>query len=542
MTGSVVVIGGGVAGLATALGLGRAGYRVEVLDRDDLQATAGPDATFAIERRGAPQVRHTHGLLARLTVTLRQRFPDVLESLVAAGGVEVDLARRFGEPRDGDADLRVLLARRTTLEWALRRAAAAEPTVRLRGGVKVAGLISERTTVRGVRLASGQELEASTVVAAGGRRAPVPGWLAGLGIDVPEDQHDTGIVYLTRWYRTTADWNPVIDGEELVQLGGDLGYLFYLAVPADRGTFSLTMAIGADDASLRSVLLEPDAFHRAARALPLPAGLVDRLVPDGPVHPMGGLVNRIRRFVTDAGQPVVTGFHAAGDAHTCTNPIYGRGCSLALVQAVALTDAMVAHPTDPVGRALAYEAACREQTEPWYRLSVETDKARQARMAGSLSRPDDGERAGAGPIEQLMRLGADDPIVGRGILQAINLLATPQQLMTDPALVARVLELAAARAAGADGPATANAVAGADRPATTGRVAGGAARADGPVTARRAAGADGPAAAGGAAGAGADRAAAGPTSPAVGPAGRPPANRWLRQGPTRQELLALTAA
>src|SRR6202034_1755639 len=137
---------------------GWAGYQVEVLDRDDLQATPGPDDAFAVERRGAPQVRHTHALLARLTVTLRRRVPDVLETLVAAGGVEVDLARRFGEPRDGDADLRVLLARRTTLEWALRRAAAAEPTVRLRSQAEVAELIGESTTVRGVRLASGEEL------------------------------------------------------------------------------------------------------------------------------------------------------------------------------------------------------------------------------------------------------------------------------------------------------------------------------------------------------------------------------------------------
>jgi hypothetical protein len=264
-----------------------------------------------------------------------------------------------------------------------------------------------------------------------------------------------------------------------VTLGGDLGYLFYLAVPADRGTFSLTMAIDARDASLRSHLFKPAAFDRAARALPLPAGLVDRLVPDGPVHAMGGLINRIRRFVGESDQPVVTGFHAAGDAHTCTNPIYGRGCSLALVQAVALTDAIVAHPDDPVTCAQVYEAACREQVEPWYQLSVQTDKARRARMAGERASP---SPAGgpASPIDQLMRLGGDDPIVGRAILQVINLLATPEQLMADPAVLTRVMELAAARAARA--------------------------------------------------------------GPAGGQASGTPDNRWLRNGPTRQEMLDLTAA
>ena len=352
---TVVVIGGGVAGLGVALGLGRAGWPVVVVDRDELTPADRPDTAFSLARRGAPQVHHTHGLLARLTATTRERFPDVLDSLVAAGGVEVDLGDRFEDRRPGDDDLRVLLARRTTLDWALRRAAAAEPSLTLRGGEVVDSLVAGRAGVRrrppappsvaGVRLASGEVLPAAVVVAAAGARAPVPRWLADLGVEIGEEEHDTGIVYLTRWYRTGAGWDPVIDGEELVRLAGDLGYLFYLAVPADQGAFSLTMAIGATDEALRSQLLDPAAFDRAARALPLPAGLVARLVPDGPVHRMGGLVNRIRRFTDADGGPLVLGFHAVGDAHTCTNPIYGRGCSLALVQAVALTDALTAHPS-----------------------------------------------------------------------------------------------------------------------------------------------------------------------------------------------------
>jgi 2-polyprenyl-6-methoxyphenol hydroxylase-like FAD-dependent oxidoreductase len=453
----VVVIGGGVAGLGVGLGLARAGWPVVVVDRDELTPADRPDSAFAQARRGAPQVHHTHGLLARLTATTRERFPDVLAALVAVGGVEVDLGGRFEERRPADDDLRVLLARRTTLDWALRRAAAAEPSLTLLGGEAVDSLIPGAgvgagpapPSVAGVRLASGEELPASVVVAAAGSRAPVPRWLGELGVQIGEEEHDTGIVYLTRWYRTGAGWDPVIDGEELVRLAGDLGYLFYLAVPADQGAFSLTMAIGATDAALRSQLLDPAAFDRAARALPLPEGLVARLVPDGPVHRMGGLVNRIRRFVDADGGPLVIGFHAVGDAHTCTNPIYGRGCSLALVQAVALTEALTAEPAgpagpadppDPVARARAYEGVCRELTEPWYHISVETDRARQARyrrdgQPGSTDTPS--------VMDQLLRLGADDPIVGRAILRAVNLLATPQQLMNEPDVMTRIVELAA---------------------------------------------------------------------------------------------------
>jgi flavin-dependent dehydrogenase len=163
---------------------------------------------------------------------------------------------------------------------------------------------------------------------------------------------------------------------------------------------------------------------------------------------MGGLVNRLRRFTDAGGRPLVTGFHATGDAHTCTNPIYGRGCSLALVQAVALADAVAAHPTDALARAEAYEAACREQTEPWYHLSVQTDRSRQARARRDRvgeSAPDD---RSANAIDRLFELGSDDPVVGRAILKAVNVLATPQQLMSDPAIVARVMELAAANGDG----------------------------------------------------------------------------------------------
>jgi 2-polyprenyl-6-methoxyphenol hydroxylase-like FAD-dependent oxidoreductase len=436
-------VGGGVAGLATALGLARSGYEVTVVDRDPLMVADDPDAAFQCRRSGAPQVRHTHGLLARLTATLRDHFPDVLDSLIEAGGIEVDLTLRFGECRPGDESLRVLLARRTTLEWALMRAAVSEPRIDMRGLAAVEGVVASPKRrpigIRGVRLRGDEVVEADFVVAAGGRRAGVARWLADVGVHLPEFEHETGIVYLTRWYRTERPWERVMGGDDLVKLGGDLGFLFYLAVPADRGSFSLTMAIASDDAELRSRLTSAGAFQRAAEALPLPAGLVASLVPEGPVHPMGGLVNRLCRFIDLSGDPIVDGFHAVGDAHTCTNPIYGRGCSLALVQAVALTDAAVANSGDPLARSRAYEAACRREVEPWYRLSVHADRARRARARSQR----DGTGYEPGPMDRILEVGSDDPVLGRAILRVVNLLSTPEDVMSDAEVMGRALELAA---------------------------------------------------------------------------------------------------
>jgi choline dehydrogenase-like flavoprotein len=67
----VVVVGGGVGGLAAALALGRAGHRVTVLERDLLPEHAGPEAAFVAERPGAPQAHQTHGFLARIVAVLR---------------------------------------------------------------------------------------------------------------------------------------------------------------------------------------------------------------------------------------------------------------------------------------------------------------------------------------------------------------------------------------------------------------------------------------------------------------------------------------
>ena len=110
----------------------------------------------------------------------------------------------------------------------------------------------------------------------------------------------------------------------------------YLAVPGDGDTLSITLAIGTEDGDLRAALSDPDGFEHACRLLPGPGpvlpGRSARAV--GGVRPMGGLLNRLRRFTDDDGRPPVLGFHAVGDAHTCTNPLYGRGCSLAVVQAL----------------------------------------------------------------------------------------------------------------------------------------------------------------------------------------------------------------
>jgi 2-polyprenyl-6-methoxyphenol hydroxylase-like FAD-dependent oxidoreductase len=307
----------------------------------------------------------------------------------------------------------------------------AEPDAEVRAGVGVARLTADTSgdgppRITGVVLDTGEVIEASAVVACTGRRGSFDPWLEPFGVTIPEEELPTGHLYITRWYRFDGE----VDLASHPRIGGDLGWLKFLAVPGDGATLSATLAVQTGDTELRTTLADPDAFDAALRTLPGPRALLDEVgaTPIGPVRPMAGLINRLRRFVDGDGRPRVLGFHAIGDAHTCTNPMYGRGCSLAVVQATLLADAFAEHPTDLDGRALAYEAASAREVEPWFHSAVQLDAYKPSSKGGS----------GDNPIARVMAAGVKDPVVSRGFMRVFNLLTRPDQLFAEPELMARV--------------------------------------------------------------------------------------------------------
>jgi 2-polyprenyl-6-methoxyphenol hydroxylase-like FAD-dependent oxidoreductase len=427
-----VVVGAGIGGLASALALSRLGHDVVVVERDDTPMPDDVEAAFGWDRRGAPQVRHTHGFPALIRALLRDRYPDVLQALRDAGVTEVSIMPSsvpadFPDYERHAADLQVLSCRRTTLEWVLRRCALAEDGVEVRTGVTVEGLIASHRPldVRGVRLDDGTEVDADVVVASTGRRDAVRRWFADHGVDVAEEEHPTGTIYLSRFYR--SDRPDIPTG----YAGGRRAGLGFVVAGADNGTYSCTLAVDAADAELRAHLLDPDRFEAV---LPLfremEAAVRCGGTPLTPVQTMGGLVNRIRRFTAADGSPLAHGFFAIGDAHTCTNPLYGRGSSLAVLQAVLVADALAAHPDDPAAAARAYEDASRARVAPWYDMSL---------LADGILPGGGAPRLDLAALRKVMAAG--DPELSLLVARMMSLLLTPEEVVGDPAVLQRLAEV-----------------------------------------------------------------------------------------------------
>jgi 2-polyprenyl-6-methoxyphenol hydroxylase-like FAD-dependent oxidoreductase len=503
-----LVVGGSVAGLASALALARAGLRVLVLEKDAEPLPASSGEAFASwQRHGVPQARHSHAFLARLLELLKLREPALLDALRAHGAEEIRFvdvlkkalpgqagrhpsadaqrgaaergpaarARAISE-REGLAEIAllpeddaiaVLACRRTTFEWTLRRHVESLPEVEIRSGIAVTGLLAEPAAngapprVCGAS-AGEQRFEADLVVDASGRRSRLRHWLAAIGARRPREHSEPcGIFYSSRFYHArTGSPLPSLDGP----MGADYGFLKVGVFPGDARSWSVTLAASPDDPPLRA-LTRPGAFEALAAALPLTAPWVDPAVAEaqGDVHAMTGLRNT-RRFLVEDGEPLALGVAAVGDALIHTNPIVGRGCTLAFVNAYLLADAWRESAGALREFALALETAVAREIVPWYEgmLAQDRDAIRVMQMLRDGEDPwrvnrDDGSVDPAAWLRVLLRDGfvpalREDAAVLRTFLRLFNLLDAPSDLMKDPALLSRVLASYARRETRVDPP------------------------------------------------------------------------------------------
>src|SRR5258706_4403220 len=198
----VVIVGGSVTGLAAALALGNEGTRVPVLERDATRMPASHVEAFEKwDRRGSPQVRHSHALLGRLYCLIRDHAPDLLAKLLACGAEElplISMARRTlpnASAEPGDENVVLLACRRITFEYLLRRHVLDSGRVEFRDGDEVTGLATASDSPQGPPRVTGvhllradgarEVLHADLVADASGRRSKLADWLQALGAPRP---------------------------------------------------------------------------------------------------------------------------------------------------------------------------------------------------------------------------------------------------------------------------------------------------------------------------------------------------------------------
>lgn len=430
-----IVIGGSMSGLLTARVLSDHFQHVMVIERDPVHDQ--PES-----RKGQPQTRHLHILLASGLQIITDLFPGIDQALVAGGAMINDMGhipwyQYNGYRKQFTSGTSSVLMSRPFLEWHVRQQLLTRPNVTLISECEVKELLTtaDHRQITAVLLHHRQSNQTETVTAdlvidTSGRGSAAGKWLETLGYgQPPETRVKINLGYATRTYRRQPGDLNGASGFIIAPTApeGKQGAILF-PIEGDRWILTAGSAAGAP------VPTDESSFNEYFRTLPVPDiyHLIQKAEPLSPVinhkFPMSlrRHYEKMRRFPE--------GYLVLGDALCSFNPVYGQGMSSAAMQAAALGRLLTAQGGLQPGlwRSFFKEAA-KIVDAPW-QLVVGEDfrypETEGIKPAGTdfINRY----------MDKLHVASQHDTVVYKQLLRVLHLLDAPTTLFK-PSIVWRVL-------------------------------------------------------------------------------------------------------
>ncbi|AHM61949.1 monooxygenase FAD-binding protein [Flammeovirgaceae bacterium 311] len=434
---TAVVIGGSMAGLLATRVLSDHFHEVILIESDKMK-------NIPESRKGQPQTRHVHVLLARGFQVMSHYFPDLSQSVKREGGLVVDLGQNMrwycygGYRQRFDLGVEAVISDRTFLECHIRKRVVDLPNVKVLDGFRVDKLLStdEHDHITGVKIKqqdqqdNTQTLLTDLVIDCSGRSSKSAKWLAELGYPkAPKSVVTCGTGYTTRLYQRNTeesgskDWVfitpeapkeyrgggvfPIEGNRWIVSLGGWHGN----HAPKDEAGF-LEFA--------RS-LPAPDIYDIIRRSKPLSDFSIYKY-PASTRHHYEKIKNFPQRYLI------------IGDALCSFNPLYGQGMTSAALQAATLDRLLQERDGSLEGISkIFFKRAAKIVAIPW-----------QTAVGEDFRFPETGGRKPPGTdlinayTARIHRVTHYDAVVGLAFFKVLNMIKSPVSLF-HPRILWRVL-------------------------------------------------------------------------------------------------------